>query len=264
VKRLFMYCFALFNCLYIFTIGYVFSKNRKLISNLCELFNYQKIKETIKPELKAIIPEINIADLVNEATPIEIRELHSVDGNVTAEELIVIAKLVRQYKPNRMFEIGTFDGRTTLNLACNSSDDAKVYTLDLPNQKYVAKEQVALDGDMSFVNKSVTGSRFVRNECKNKITQLYGDSATFDFSPYEKKMDFVFIDGAHTYEYILNDSDKALKLLKDAQGIILWHDYKWVWDDARKALNKLYSTRSEFKDLKHVKGTSLVCMVKYR
>lgn len=263
MKRLFMYIFALFNCLYIFTIGYFFSKNRKLISNICELFNYQKLKETIRPELKAIITEINTADLVNYDSIIEVQEPHWTDGNVSTEELIFIAKLARQYKPNRLFEIGTFDGRTTLNLACNCPPDAKVYTLDLPNENRSVKKPVASDGDMSFVNKVATGYRFHGTDHENKITQLYGNSATFDFSPYENKMDFVFIDGAHTYEYILNDSEKALRLLRGRQGIILWHDYKWVWDDVRKALNKLYLTRSDFKNLKHIKDTSLVCLVNY-
>jgi len=255
-----MYIFALFHCLYIFTIGYFFSKNRKLISNMCELFNYQRLKEAIRPELKAIIPEIRANDLVRDDTLIETRESHWIDGNVSVEELIVIAKLTRQYKPNRLFEIGTFDGRTTLNLACNSSPDTRVYTLDLPDEKWPVKKPAALSGDLSFVDKVVIGSRFHGTDCENKITQLYGDSVTFDFSPYENKMDFVFIDGAHTYEYILNDSEKALRLLRDRQGIILWHDYRWVWDDIRKALNELYLTRSEFKNLRHVKDTSLVCL----
>lgn len=231
---------------------------------MCELFNYQKLKEAIRPELKAIIPEINTSDLVRYDTLIEVREFHWIDGNVSAEELILIAKLVRQYKPNRLFEIGTFDGRTTLNLACNCSPDARVYTLDLPDEKRPFKKPATLDGDMSFVSKVATGSRFHGTDCENKITQLYGNSATFDFSPYENKMDFVFIDAAHTYEYILIDSEKALRLLRDRQGIILWHDYKWVWDDVRKALNKLYLTRSEFKNLRHIKDTSLVCLVNYR
>ena len=259
-----MYVFALFKCLYIFTIGYFFRKNRRLISNICELFDYQKLKEAIRPELRAIIPEIDAADLVRDDTLIELRVLHWTDGNVSAEELILITKLARLYKPERMFEIGTFDGRTTLNLACNSAPDARIYTLDLPDKNGAVKKPAALDGDMSFVNKVVTGSRFHGTDCENKITQLYGNSATFDFSPYENKMDFIFIDGAHTYDYILKDSEKALRLLRDGQGIILWHDYRWVWDDVRKALNKLYLTRSEFKNLRHIKDTSLVCLVNNR
>jgi hypothetical protein len=32
---------------------------------------------------------------------------------------------------------------------------------------------------------------------QNKVVQLRGDSAAFDFSPFVGTVDFVFIDGAH-------------------------------------------------------------------
>ena len=38
-------------------------------------------------------------------------------------------------------------------------------------------------------------------------------------------MDFIFVDGSHSYDYVLNDSRKALSLLRGGKGIILWHDY---------------------------------------
>jgi predicted O-methyltransferase YrrM len=39
-------------------------------------------------------------------------------------------------------------------------------------------------------------------------------------------MDFVFIDGSHDYDYVLNDSEVALKLLRNGRGVIVWHDYR--------------------------------------
>jgi hypothetical protein len=95
-----------------------------------------------------------------------------------------------------------------------------------------------------------------------KICQLYGDSATFDFTPFFG-MDFIFIDGSHSYEYVLNDSRKAIQLLREGKGVILWHDYatEW-WEGVTKALNDLYLNDSEFKDLKWIAGTSLVYLFK--
>ncbi|MBD3183553.1 class I SAM-dependent methyltransferase, partial [Candidatus Poribacteria bacterium] len=87
---------------------------------------------------------------------------------------------------------------------------------------------------------------------------LYGDSADFDFSPYFGTMDFVLVDGSHSYEYVLSDTDNALKLLKNGKGIILWHDYGH-WDGVTKALNELYESSEVFRSLKHIDGTSLVC-----
>jgi predicted O-methyltransferase YrrM len=52
---------------------------------------------------------------------------------------------------------------------------------------------------------------------------LAQDSAAFDPKPYENSMDFIFIDGAHSYEYVLNDSEKAWAMLRPG-GIAAWHD----------------------------------------
>ena len=55
----------------------------------------------------------------------------SVDGNVTDRELVDICRIVKNREPARVFEFGTFDGRTTLT-AVNAGTDATIYTLDLP------------------------------------------------------------------------------------------------------------------------------------
>jgi predicted O-methyltransferase YrrM len=36
-------------------------------------------------------------------------------------------------------------------------------------------------------------------------------------------MDLVFVDGAHTFEYVQNDSQKAWRMLKPG-GVVVWHD----------------------------------------
>jgi|TARA_B100000315_G_C14474545_1_gene539976 hypothetical protein len=59
----------------------------------------------------------------------------------------------------------------------------------------------------------------------SKIKRLFGDSATFDFTPYYNAFDVVFIDSSHRYENVLIDSENALKLLKNRKGIIIWDDY---------------------------------------
>src|SRR5262249_13217191 len=65
---------------------------------------------------------------------------------------------------------------------------------------------------------------FDGSEVANKITCLFGDSAAFDFSPYSGKVDFFFIDGAHTYEYTRADTTSALKCCHPG-SVIAWHAY---------------------------------------
>ena len=60
---------------------------------------------------------------------------------------------------------------------------------------------------------------------EHKITQLFGDSKQFDETPYLKQCDLIFIDGSHAYSYVKNDTEKALRMLKEG-GLLLWHDYR--------------------------------------
>jgi hypothetical protein len=70
---------------------------------------------------------------------------------------------------------------------------------------------------------------------------LFGDSAAFDFSPFHGAIDFFFIDGAHSYEYVRSDTLNALRCCH-AGSVIAWHDFgrvvvdgvaKWVREFAR-------------------------------
>jgi hypothetical protein len=147
-------------------------------------------------------------------------------------------------------------------MASNCSHEAKVYTLDLPKDKLYSTKLPIVPGDKGdkmFIDKEISGSRYLGKDCERKIIQLYGDSATFDFSPFFNMMDFIFIDGSHSYEYVLNDSKQALKLLRNGKGVILWHDYD-LWGGVTKALDKLYLEDRKFKGLKHIEGTSMVCL----
>ena len=149
----------------------------------------------------------------------------------------------------------------TLNMAKNSPIGSKIYTLDLPKEKIAATKLKIQFGDRIFIDKEISGSTHLNKDSEGKITQLYGDSATFDFSSFYGTMDFIFIDGAHSYEYIVNDTNKALKLLRNRKGIIIWHDYDHGWPGVTTALNELFKKGELFAALKHIEGTSMVCLL---
>ena len=65
---------------------------------------------------------------------------------------------------------------------------------------------------------------FAQHEAGKRITRLWGDSASFDFSPYYDTVDLFFVDGAHTYEYARKDTESASKCVRP-NGVIAWHDY---------------------------------------
>jgi hypothetical protein len=191
--------------------------------------------------------------------PIHLVETEKRNGNVHLGELAVLAQAAAAAKPGaEIVEIGTFDGRTTLNLAINAPDACPVFTLDLPPEH---PTHFDLDtGERTFIDKPAIGARFKScgppwSEKAAKIVQLAGDSATFDWSGHENKAGLVFVDGSHAYEYVRADSETASRLATEG-ATVLWHDYG-VWEGVTRALEELDAALRL--GLKHIRGTSLVC-----
>jgi predicted O-methyltransferase YrrM len=242
------YAVAAGGALYAFTLGVGDAKNRHLIQQIARRFGH---RDGDAPRLAMV----DVEHITSSATSIVLPEPIANDGNVSLLELLVLARLVRERQPRQIFEIGTFDGRTTLALAMNAADDAKVFTLDLPAD---AETALAIErSERAFVDKPASGARFHGTDAARKITQLYGDSGTFDFSSH--RADLVFVDASHAYEYVLNDSHRALGMLGDAPGVIAWHDYG-EWPGVTRALDELATTDRRFSGLRWIRGTTLAIL----
>jgi hypothetical protein len=192
------------------------------------------------------------------AKPIAIVKPRKLPGGVSLAELAVLATAAASVQSGaEIIEIGTFDGRTTLNFAVNAAAHQKIFTLDLPPD--VPTRFTHSPGERAYVDKPIFGRHFLnappewQRSC-GRITQLLGDSATFDWTQHHGQAGLVFVDGSHTYETVLTDSDAALRLVAD-RGMIIWHDYG-VWEGVTRALEELEATRGL--GMRHVRGTSLV------
>jgi hypothetical protein len=236
------------------TLGIFHSKGRGRIAKIAALFGY----DPTAPKL--IIPGVQPSEALPADSSVEVLEPQAEDGNVSPLEVLLLSGLVRIFKPLRLFEIGTFDGRTTLNMAANSPAESKVFTLDLPQGELQSALLPLARRDAAFIDKPVSGSRFRGTPHERKITQLLGDSARFDFSPFKGAMNFVFIDGSHSCEYVRSDTDQALAMLANGKGVLVWHDYG-EYKGVTKALNELFLGRPEFQGMKHISGTTLVYLV---
>jgi hypothetical protein len=140
-------------------------------------------------------------------------------------DLVHLSFLCKAIRPRTIFEIGTSTGYSSLFLAANSPQGARVWTLDLPSQGNFAAER-----PLTWMDKKIVAEChrrepcFVKQGAEYQIQKLQGDSATFDFSPYWKKIDLFFVDGAHTYDYVKSDSIHALRCCHRG-SVIAWHDY---------------------------------------
>jgi predicted O-methyltransferase YrrM len=247
------YLVGLVGSVALFAGGWMTWKGRAIIVELCRHFGYDYITR-----VPAELPRISVDALAPASTRIAIAAIDSVDGNVTDRELVTIARLVAASGAKNIFEFGTFDGRTALNLATNAGGDSRVLTLDLPAGEQSATSAPLHPHEMRYAESQVSGARYRGTEAEGRITQLYGDSGTFDFAPFHAAMDLVFVDGSHAYRYVVNDSLHALAMVKPG-GTILWHDYA-RWDDVTRALNDLRKTGPEFADLAWVEGTTLAIL----
>lgn len=159
-------------------------------------------------------------------------------------EVACLGYLVQSLRPQLIFEIGTFVGRTTRLLAMNAPPNCQIVTLDLPPEQ--------LEHNIGEDYKHTTEA--------SKIKQAYGDSLIFDFSPWCGKCDFVWVDACHDYEYVVSDTQNALKLCRSG-GWIGWHDYRHTawWSGVTRAVRELHRN---IQGVRHIRGTTLALMKK--
>lgn len=148
-----------------------------------------------------------------------------VEGYLEDPHRLLLAALARGLGSRTFFEIGTNRGRTTWTVAHNNPE-LVLYTLDVPLGVEPAAAALTLgeDDQRFFRPNAACGEAFRDTPEAERITQLWGDSATFDFTPYVGAIDLVYVDGAHTYEYVASDSANALRMLSD-KGTVTWDDY---------------------------------------
>ena len=159
---------------------------------------------------------------------IELDALTPHPGCVRFVELLFLALLVRHIRPHRVFEFGTLQGRTTLNLALNLPDTSHIFTLNLRVESYERFDGWHKQDELLVKeNYGQIGHLFRETEVECKIVQLWGDSLTFEFAPYKESMDMIFIDGNRQYEYVISDSENARQMLRPG-GLLVWHDYNYV------------------------------------
>lgn len=136
--------------------------------------------------------------------------IHEESHHANHTDMVYVCGMASAVNARRIFEFGTYRGQTTCGMA-SVCKDAQVFTLNLPPE-----------ADPRYA--PYIGMYIARSPDRERITQLFCDARTFDTTPYRESMDYIFIDGDHSYQGVRNDTEKALQLLKPG-GVIVWHDY---------------------------------------
>jgi len=211
------------------------------------------------------IPQKNVFEILpsSDVESIKLGDLTSGGGWFLREasytaDIINLCLICQILRPRVVFEIGTLEGYTAFHFALNTPDEAKVYTLDLPRNENIQTSLYTTVIDDLHVKWHSKAERycFGNSDVASKITCLFGDSATFDFSPYYGKVDFFFIDGAHSYEYARSDTLNALDCCHSG-SVIVWHDFGRAGNGVSKCILEL----SKMQEIYSAPGGSLAFMI---
>ncbi|MCH6575539.1 MAG: class I SAM-dependent methyltransferase [Bacteroidetes bacterium] len=135
------------------------------------------------------------------------------------DELITLLKILSQKKPKKILEIGTAGGGTLFLLSKIASENATIISIDLPGGPFGG--ELYPDWKIPIFECFKEKSQKIHLlRCNShlpssieKIKKIIGD----------EKLDFLFIDGDHTYEGVKQDFENYSKLVK-LGGIIAFHD----------------------------------------
>ena len=193
-------------------LGTALSASDEVIDRSCDLLRLQRVN------VNDLLPE------TGDPLRVELALFPKTYASVSVFEYICLIVLVKRAKAMRVFEFGTYKGVSITQLALNLPAGSSIYTLDLPEEPIKTRLTIADPEDADIAVQKGKGS-LIPSDLKSRITFLKQDSAAFDETPYAGKMDFVFVDGAHNYDYVKNDSEKGWRMLRSG-GIIVWHDFR--------------------------------------
>lgn len=181
-------------------------------------------------------------------------------GSITLVDQITLLLLIELAAPERILEIGTYQGYTTRLFASNSSAK-EILSIDLPQLDAVESEvldrkRVLIDGDYNdnYLKsvQNLTGTKYLKDLSATdaeRINLIKSDSTKLNFDEFVGSIQFAFIDGGHSYDVIKQDTKNVLGQMK--AGVIVWHDYS---SSIHSDVSTFLDEYSEMNQLFYVQG----------
>lgn len=161
----------------------------------------------------------------------------------------LFTKAVKYYPDGSHFvEMGCWRGRSTVYLGVEIFNSNKNIKLDCVD---TWKGSIQHTNDPEFSKILETDGiykEFLENiKPINNIINIVRDTSVSAASNYsDNSIDFVFIDGSHDYESVLQDLHAWYPKIK-INGAIAGHDYNWP--SVKKAVNKFFSNKPGYRNL---------------
>lgn len=170
------------------------------------------------------LPEITVAELLGEQPSVRavVEVFNDGGAAISGLECIALSALMVANRCRRVFEFGTYKGISTTQLALNLAPGGTVFTIDLPEGDSRYRLNISSPEEQRLTKEAGKG-QLVPEDLLARVTFLRMDSAEFDPAPFLESIDLAFVDGAHSYDYVKNDSLKAWQMLRPG-GWLVWHD----------------------------------------
>ena len=158
------------------------------------------------------------SDDINESVDFVFNRLSLIKPAQNTEEISQLLQILKERKPKVILEIGTAKGGTLFLFSRIASDDATLISIDLPRGRFGGGYPIwKIPLYKSFARKDQK-IYLIREDSHNQETLKKVKNILND-----KKIDFLFIDGDHSYEGVREDYQMYSKLVKRG-GIIAFHD----------------------------------------
>jgi predicted O-methyltransferase YrrM len=166
------------------------------------------------------------------------------------EELIEYINTIYPTKELKMVEIGAYAGESTVLFAKHFKE---VVTIDPFMNDYDPN-----DITCQFMELELVYERFLENiKPYDNITHIrdISDNAISKLNQFDmiEKVDFVYIDGLHTYDQVKKDIENYIPIINQ-NGFIAGHDFHPVWQGVIDAvLEKIGRPDMTFRDTSWIK-----------
>lgn len=133
-------------------------------------------------------------------------------------EILEMLKILNKKKPKVIIEIGTAGGGTLFMISRVASEDATIISVDLPGRIFggvYPNVKEPLYKSFALPKQKI---HLIRADSHNQATL-----ARINCIVEKKGIDFLFIDGDHSYEGVKKDFEMYSSLVND-DGIIAFHD----------------------------------------
>lgn len=139
-------------------------------------------------------------------------------------EFLKLLEVFRGQNPRYILEIGTANGGSLFSFCKLAEDDATIISIDLPGGDFgggYPEWKIPVYTAFAGENQKLVLLRkdSHKTETLNDVKKLLGDN----------KLDFLFIDGDHSYEGVKRDFELYSPLVREG-GIIAFHDIAPHWD----------------------------------